>query len=424
MPRLPLPFLLLALATAAHAGEPLTPLQALGQQLYEDVNLSLNRNQSCTTCHSLSPAPNTVPAPGFVDPVNVATGSPVSKGSVAGRSGKLNTPSAGYAAFSPPFYFDKTEKHFVGGQFWNGRAATLEEQAKQPFLNPDEMALPSAWALITRVKQNPAYVQAFATLFKIDLNRIAAREGAPAHTRPPPLVDAATQRVAEAIAAFERTRVFNRFTSKFDYVLTGKTRLTPIEQQGLEVFESEKSKCADCHTSKPGKAADGRLQPPLFTDFTYDNIGLPRNVNIPAKPDPGLAGHPKIAGTAQAAAELGKHKVMGLRNIAITPPYGHNGVFRTLEQIVHFYNTRDVKPAVCQDSHDPRFGKTCWPAPEIRNNLNTEELGDLKLTAEEEAALVAFMKTLTDGYPDWGNDPAVPPGTPSPFDRLDLPATP
>lgn len=426
MPRLLIPVLLLALTATSRADEPLTPLQALGRKLYEDANLSLHRNQSCATCHSLAPVAGTVPAPGFADPVNVATGSPVSKGSVAGRSGKLNTPSAGYAAFSPAFHFDTKEKHFVGGQFWNGRAATLEEQAGQPFLNPDEMALPSNWALITRVKQNPEYVKAFATLFRIDLNRIAPREGAPAHTRPPPLVDAASRRVAEAIAAFERTRVFNRFTSKFDYVLAGKARLTPIEQQGLEIFESEKSKCADCHTSKPGKAADGRVLPPLFTDFTYDNLGLPQNASIPGKPrpDPGLAGHPKIAGTPQAAAELGKHKVMGLRNIAITPPYGHNGVFRTLEQIVHFYNTRDTKPAVCKDSNDPRFGKTCWPVPEIRNNLNTEELGDLKLTAEEEAALVAFMKTLSDGYPDWGNDPAVPPGTPSPFDRLDLPARP
>jgi len=367
-----------------------------------------------------------VPTPGFVDPVNVATGTPFSTGSVAGRAGKIHTPSAGYAAFSPAFHFDAKEKHYVGGQFWNGRAATLTDQAKEPFLNPDEMALPSAWALITRVKQNPDYVRQFAALFRLDLNRIAAREGAPAHAKPPPLVNAAYTRLAEAIAAFERTRVFNRFTSKFDFVLAGKTRFTPLEQQGYELFESDKSRCAECHTSQPGTAADGRTLPPLFTDFTYDNLGLPRNVNIPRnpRPDPGLAGHPKLAGTPQAAQELGKHKVMGLRNIAITPPYGHNGVFRTLEQIVHFYNTRDTMPAVCQDNNDPHFGKRCWPAPEIRANLNTEELGNLKLTAEEETALVAFMKTLTDGYPDWGNDPAIPPGTPSPFDRIDLPVAP
>jgi cytochrome c peroxidase len=171
--------------------------------------------------------------------------------------------------------------------------------------------------------------------------------------------------------------------------------------------------------------ADGRRRPPLFTDFTYDNLGLPRNVNIPGnpKPNPGLAGHPQLAGKPAAEKERGKHKVMSLRNIAITAPYGHNGVFRTLEQIVHFYNTRDTKPKVCRDNNDPGFGKTCWPAPEVRDNLNTEELGNLKLSPDEEAALVAFMKTLTDGYPDWGNDPKVPPGTPSPFaDMVSPPA--
>jgi cytochrome c peroxidase len=79
---------------------------------------------------------------------------------------------------------------------------------------------------------------------------------------------------------------------------------------------------------------------------------------------------------------------------------------------------------VCADNNDPEFGKTCWPVPEIRANLNTEELGDLKLSAHDEAALVAFMKTLTDGYPDWGNDPKVPPGTPSPFATTPLPPSP
>ncbi|MCK7513732.1 MAG: hypothetical protein MZV70_63450 [Desulfobacterales bacterium] len=114
----------------------------------------------------------------------------------------------------------------------------------------------------------------------------------------------------------------------------------------------------------------------MFTDFTYDNLGLPRNVNIPGNPppDPGLAAHPQIAGTPMAAGERGKHKVMGLRNIAVTAPYGHNGVFRTLEEIVHFYNTRDTKPVVCTDNTDPRFAKTCWPAPEIGENVNTDEL--------------------------------------------------
>jgi cytochrome c peroxidase len=345
---------------------------------------------------------------------------------VAGRFGTLNAPSAGYAAFSPPFHWDATEKLYVGGQFWNGRAATLAEQAKNPFLDPAEMAMPSAWAVVTRLMHDPGYVQQFAAVYGIDLKRIEASENAPAGAIPPPGVVAAYDRLAQAIAAFEQSRTFNRFTSKFDYVLAGKTRLNKLEQQGLQVFEGDKSKCAECHTSKPGTAPDGSMLPPLFTDFTYDNLGLPRNVNIPGNPppDPGLAGHPQIAGSKQAENERGKHKVMGLRNIAVTAPYGHNGVFRTLEQIVHFYNTRDTKPRVCRDNNDPGFGKDCWPAPEIRANLNTEELGNLKLSAREEAALVAFMKTLTDGYPEWGKDPRVPPGTPSPFAHIVLPSAP
>lgn len=419
-------YLMLAVPVIAVAAQDLTAEQALGQKLYEDVNLSLHRNQACVTCHSLTPAPGSLPTPGFVDPVNVVNGSAISTGSVAGRAGKLNAPSTGYAAFSPFFRWDEKEKLYMGGQFWNGRAATLAEQAKGPFLNPLEMAMPSAWAVIARVQQDPEYVRRFAEAYQLDLKQLAAREDAPADAIPPPGVLAAYDRVAQAIAAFEKSRIFNRFTSKFDFYLAGKTRLNKLEQQGLKVFESEKSKCAECHTSKPAIAPDGTMLPPLFTDFTYDNLGVPRNVNIPGNPppDPGLAGHPLIAGQPMAATELGKHKVMGLRNIAITAPYGHNGVFRTLEEIVHFYNTRDTKKNICKDNNDPGFGKSCWPEPEIRANMNTEELGNLKLSAQEETALVAFMKTLTDGYPEWGRDPKVAPGTPSPFANTVLPPMP
>ena len=130
----------------------LTPEQRLGSALYQDTNLSLNGNQACASCHSLETIElfggAETPAPGFVDPENVATGTPVSKGSIEGRTGGLNSPSAGYAAFSPTFFFDEGEGLWIGGQFWNGRAPTLEEQAKGPFLNPVEMAMPSKWAVV------------------------------------------------------------------------------------------------------------------------------------------------------------------------------------------------------------------------------------------------------------------------------------
>jgi len=156
--------------------------------------------------------------------------------------------------------------------------------------------------------------------------------------------------------------------------------------------------------------------PPLFTDFTYDNIGLPRNAAMPDDPDRGLGGRADIAAMDPDGNELGKHKVMTLRNIALTPPYGHNGVLVSLKQVVHFYNTRDTLGELSTDNTDTiNFGITGWPRPEIQQNVNADELGDLKLTSDEEEAIVAFMETLTDDYPIWGNDPNVPVNSPPPF---------
>lgn len=418
-------------AGGPHPSSPqLTAEQRLGRLLYEDRDLSRNRNQACASCHSLQPVrdPATrkkLPVPGFVDPDNVARGVPVSAGSVAGRFGRLNAPSVGYAAFSPFFHWDGDEGLYVGGQFWNGRADTLAEQAAAPFLNPDEMAMPSAWAVVSRLKEKRRYRKLFHELYDVDLDAVPAYAGAPAGLVPPPGVREVYADLAQAIAAFEKSPVFNRFTSKFDFYLARWTQLTEQERLGLAVFEDEtRGNCAACHIGAPGIAPDGSPFPPLFTDFTYDNIGAPPNVNIPGnpQPDPGLGGRADIA-ARNADGEIGKHKVMSLRNIALTAPYGHNGVFATLEQIVHFYNTRDVLGWVV-DNHDPGFAVSGWPAPEIAANVNTDELGNLGLTAEEEAALVAFMKTLTDGYPDWGKDPAVPPGTPSPFAAAPFPPLP
>lgn len=379
-----------------------TPEQRLGERLFSEKNLSVNRNQACASCHSLEKvrfAGTHLPAPGFADPTNVATGSPVSEGSQPGAAGALNSPSAGYAAFSPFFHWDATEGLFVGGQFWNGRAATLAEQAEQPFLNPSEMAMPSRWAVVSRLKEKAVYVQAFRDVYGIDLDAIPAYEGAPPDMPAPPGVLEVYDRLTRAIAEFEKTPFFNRFTSKFDFFLAGKTGLTARERRGLELF-SGKAQCSLCHPVEILTAPNGNSQPPLLTDFTYDNLGIPRNVNIPMnpEPDPGLGANPRVVATGVAAGELGKHKVMSLRNIAITPPYGHNGVFRTLEEIVHFYNTRDALPRVCRDNNDRGFGIDCWPAPEIEANVNTEELGNLGMTPEEERDLVAFLRTLTDGY--------------------------
>jgi cytochrome c peroxidase len=182
-----------------------------------------------------------------------------------------------------------------------------------------------------------------------------------------------------------------------------KAKLTKEEQRGGALFWG-KGKCARCH-SFGGKKA-------LFTDFTFDNLGLPQNPENPAGTapdfvDPGLGGFLKTAGYEDDVyqAEWGKHKVPTLRNVGkglsdgLVKAYGHNGYFKSLKGIVHFYNTRDVK-AVCPGPYTEAeaLAANCWPAPEVSENVNHDELGDLGLTPEEEDAIVAFMKALSDGY--------------------------
>lgn len=383
-----------------------TPEQQLGKSLYKDKNLSLNRNQSCETCHSLTPANSSKTAqglvPSFVDSTNVKKGLPISAGSIAGKTGGLNAPSVGYAKFSPEFHWDEEQQLYIGGQFWNGRAKDLTEQAGKPILNPVEMAMPDELAVVKRLQENTSYIDTFQKLYDVNLNDTSADS-----------VQKIYFSLTKAISAFEQSAAFNKFNSKFDYALFGKTQLSAIEKKGLALFQG-KAKCSVCHTIDITIDENGNMIPPVFTDFSYDNIGSPRNVNIPNNPEPnlGLGGRTDIA---KPEAEIGKHKVMTLRNIAITAPYGHNGVFKTLEQAVHFYNTRDTLKKVV-NNNSPEFGKTAWAEPEITENVNTDELGNLGLTDNEEKAIVAFLKTLTDNYPLWGKDSKVPVGTPSPFD--------
>jgi cytochrome c peroxidase len=403
--------------------------QTLGKLLFTDPNLSLDRNQSCSTCHSLAPATDPLTqlpfgTPGFVDPLNVLDGTPVSAGSVAGDFGALNAPSVGYAAFSPDFFWDPVAYLYTGGQFWNGRATNLEAQAAVPILNPDEMGMPSEWAVVTRLQENTNYVALFQQIYGIDLDSIPAGDLAPATNPPPGAVPAVYAAATQAIAEFERSPAFNQFTSKFDFWLAGMTTLSSNEMNGYELFNG-RANCIDCHVSLSGADGAGNPTPPLFTDYTYANVGLPRNWNIPGTPAPdlGLGGRADIAAADPSGMEIGQHKTMSLRNIAITPPYGHNGVFSNLAQVVHFYNTRDTLGQLDANTNDG-FGIIGWPPPEISSNLCVAEIGNLRLTATEEAQLVAFLQTLTDNYPATGGDANVPPGTPSPFANTPLPTIP
>jgi cytochrome c peroxidase len=329
-----------------------TKEEHLGRLLYFDKSLSNPVGQACASCH--------LPRSGYADPDQEL---PVSEGAVPGRFGGRNSPSAAYAAFSPVFAKAPDTAQYVGGQFWDGRAATLEDQAKGPFLNPVEMN--NTKEGVVQAVRTALYARLFKQVY--GYNSLDN-------------VDSAYDLIAKAIASFERTAQVNRFSSKYDYYLKGKTTLTAREMRGLELFNG-KGNCSACH---PSVSADGTT-PPLFTDFSYDNLGVPQNMEYPyylmnpsPYPDKGLGA------IVNDTAQNGKFKVMTLRNIALTAPYSHNGYFKTLNEIVHFYNTRDI-PGM-------------WPPADVSENMNTKELGNLGLSSQEEEDLVAFLRTLTDGY--------------------------
>jgi cytochrome c peroxidase len=356
--------------------ESLGPEAALGRLLFFDATLSEPAGQSCASCHD--------PAAAFADP---DTARPTSKGVFRERFGSRNAPSAMYMAFSPPFRFDRKEKHYVGGQFWDGRAATLEEQAKGPFLNKVEMANPDKRTVVEKVRRAP-YAAEFETVYgKAALDN----------------VDHAYDRLAAAIAAFERTAAFRPFSSRHDAWLKGKAQLSAQELRGLELFnDRKKGNCAACHPSQ--RQPDGGL--PLFTDFTYDNLGVPRNPENPFyaldkawNPDGRKFVDRGLGGFVRKRAEDGKFKVPTLRNISRTGPYMHNGYFKTLRGVVAFYNDRDVRPA-CQGeaTEAEALQRGCWPKAEVTRNVNRKELGRLGLTGQEVDDIVAFMEALTDAH--------------------------
>ena len=215
--------------------------------------------------------------------------------------------------------------------------------------------------------------------------------------------DMAYDNIALSIAAYEASPAVNAFSSKYDLSFTGKVKLTKQERKGFSLFRG-KGKCKLCHV--------GEARHALFTDYSFDNLGVPKNPELsayledPNFIDPGLGGFLKNRGEAEDIylPEWGKHKVPTLRNVDLRPNegaikgYGHNGYFKNLKGIVHFYNTRDVK-LECPDvfTEAQAIDADCWPAPEVPVNVNTDELGDLGLSDAEEDAIVAFLKALSDG---------------------------
>jgi cytochrome c peroxidase len=364
----------------------LSPKEELGKRIFFDQNLSINKNQSCAVCHG--------PKVGWTGPDEAinARGA-VYEGSIPGAFGDRKPPSTAYAGDSPILYQTK-KGNWVGGMFWDGRATgwtlgdPLAEQALGPFLNPKEQALPNPKAVVDWICSNQS---GYWTLF-LDVWGLSGCDE----------VDTAFDYVGFSIAAYERSAEVSAFTSTFDQSRKGKAKLSRQAQRGFALFQG-KGKCTKCHVSEGQK--------PLFTDFTYDNLGVPKNpenpvyVGNPDFVDLGLGGFLRAAGYHASiyGPELGKFKVATLRNVDKRPnpsfvkAFAHNGYFKSLEGIVHFYNTRDVLPTCPGDyTEDQALTANCWPAPEFAANMNTAELGDLGLTPEDEADIVAFLRTLTD----------------------------
>jgi cytochrome c peroxidase len=338
----------------------LTSLQELGKLMFFDKSLSTPPGQSCASCHD--------PDFAFADPNPQL---PVSQGAHKTRFGNRNDLTAMYTMYIPELHFDEAEQMYMGGLFWDGRANSLEEQAMGPPLNPLEMANRDIESILASLRK-----AGYVDLFKKEFGQDALDDP-----------EKAFEYFASAIAEYERSEELNPFSSKFDYYLKGKVELTEQEMRGMVLFNSpEKGNCAACHPSNAGE--DGT--PPLFTDFSYDNLGVPKNPENPfyyidkeLNPDGSAYVDLGLGAIVKKASENGKFRVPTMRNVAKTAPYMHNGAFQTLREVVVFYNTREIGP---------------WPEPEVSENVNKEELGNLGLGEQEVDDIVAFLKTLTDGY--------------------------
>jgi cytochrome c peroxidase len=417
-------------------------VRTLGKLLLFDKRLSVNQNEACSFCHT--------PETGFTGPIQSLNLSTVSyPGSVRTRFSQRKPQSYMYATFAPVLHYNALQGDFVGGNFWDMRASGYRlqspsaEQAQGPPTNPVEMGLPDSACLAYRLSK-AAYRKLFETVWGADsfviqwpknVESVCATPGPPAgdDLYPVHLSVADRQRADHvydgfglAAAAYEASPEVSPFTSKYDYVQAGKAQFISQEEMGYELFRG-KAGCNQCHRD------GGPGEEPLFTDFTASNLGVPRNpaVQFYFETKSDERGYsPNAAGSAYVDTGVGlflrklkslsgqlnpdsrwielapkfdaKFQVPTLRNVDMRPTpdfakaYMHNGYFKSLKEVVHFYNTRDVL-TTCK-AGDPGEKVTCWPPPEDSTNLNKKQLGNLKLTDEEEDDLVAFLKTLTDDY--------------------------
>ncbi|MEL6183586.1 MAG: cytochrome c peroxidase [Myxococcota bacterium] len=347
----------------------------LGRALFEDVRLSVNEAQSCATCHD--------PSRGFVDARAGAEGrvAATSLGADGMSRGRRNAPTVTYATLVPAFTFGSRARFNkqsrnrlyegpLGGLFHDGRADDLEAQAGGPPLNPAEMGMPSKAAVVERLRTHPDYLRDFEALYGTGVLD-DAEAGYDAMTR--------------ALAAFERSPEVSPFDSKYDRFLRGEAELSFPELTGRSLFFSEFANCAICHQLRGNGDPIGRFEE-TFSGYEFHNLGVPRNEELGPAVDEGLGG------ALGVSEHRGRFRTPTLRNVAVTGPYMHNGVFRELRTVLEFYDRSNNPERVL----NPETGQP-WADAEVPETVAMEllEVGR-PLTDPQLDALECFLRTLTD----------------------------
>jgi cytochrome c peroxidase len=394
---------------------PLSAMAQLGEHIFYDTSFSSSGRLSCASCHS--------PQHAYGPPNN---GPVMLGGPELSSQGVRAVPSLEYLERQPPFSIgpDNEELENVnlmqmaalgqkapraqkiatqsakaavnivpqGGLFWDGRANTLQDQAIMPLLNPLEIDGGSIEKVAVRLSQ-ASYSKLFVELFG------------------PGLFSNPRLLVAEAMFAVGRYQIedpsFHPYTSKFDYWLEGKTRLSSAEIRGYILFnDPKKANCGGCHLDLPSR--DGL--PPLFTDHQYEALGAPRNFAISVNKDPnyfdlGICG-PYRSDMATQTQYCGMFGTPTLRNVATRHVFFHNGVFNTLQQVLDFYNFRDTDPQkVYPRAPNGTVRKYDDIPARFQANIDVVDppfdrhLGETPaMAAQDETDIIAFLQTLTDGY--------------------------
>jgi cytochrome c peroxidase len=371
-------------AAAAYARA--AAITGLGRTLFFDPGLSASGRMACATCHD--------PAHGFSAPnaLAVQLGGPDLR-----RPGIRAVPSLMYGQALPAFtehFFESEDEGDesvdqgpTGGRDWDGRVDRARDQAALPLLDKNEMANASPAAMVAAAAR-ASYAEDVRRLYGQDVFADPAR---------------AFAAVTEALEFYQETpATFSPFSSKYDAFLTRRVSLSEQEGRGLAVFnDPEKGNCAQCHRS--AVMADGR--PPLFTDFGYVALGVPRNRAIPANDNPeyfdlGLCG-PERHDLAGQTKYCGMFKAPTLRNVASKKSFYHNGFFHSLRDAVAFYAERDTDPGkwypTGPDGVVRKFDDL--PAAYVGNVSMEMPFGPKRVLSDSDVDdLVAFLRTLTDGY--------------------------